>query len=70
MPRTYNTIQGDTWDWIAKKHYGDEFAIPPLLDANPEYMDVVIFPSGVALVIPELPEGYDADKTMPPWRSS
>lgn len=52
--RSYTTITGDTWDSIAKKVYGDDHAFPELMDANPDYMDILIFDGGMALRIPEL----------------
>lgn len=65
---TYKTVQGDTWDLIAYKLYGNVFFTPPLLEANPAYIDTVIFPSGISLSIPELPSSYIEDADTPPWR--
>lgn len=67
---TYMTIQGDTWDYIAFKLYGDAFMIKPLLDANTSYLDMVIFPSGMILNVPELAQSYFEDQNLPPWRDN
>lgn len=64
----YKTIQGDTWDLIAFQKYGNAFFTPPLLEANPAYLDMVIFPAGVVLNIPELLTAYVDAANTPPWR--
>lgn len=62
----YITIQGDMWDSIAKRLYGTEAALNVLLGANQQYADIVMFPAGIILRIPE----YIAPNvsTLPPWR--
>ena len=66
MRKTYTTIQGDMWDMMAKRIYGDEAALNVLLEANQRYADMVVFPAGVELDAPE----YTAPVTsmLPPWR--
>lgn len=64
----YVTQQGDTWDIIAKRLYGDELRMHELLIANAEYRTVVIFPAGVALNVPELADSVNADDTLPLWK--
>lgn len=68
--KVYRTIQGDTWDLISFRQYGSEFCTPLLLEANSQYLDMVIFPSGVRLSVPDLPEGYRHSSAVPPWRES
>lgn len=62
----YTTIQGDTWDMIAKKVYGDEKKLDVLMAANFDSLDYVVFPAGVAVNIPELDGQADSD--LPEWR--
>ena len=62
----YSTIQGDVWDMIAFKVYGDTDLTYLLLDANPAYVKTTIFDSGVLLTVPEAPEETTSD--LPPWR--
>ena len=50
----YTTIQGDTWDSIAFKIYGDEYKVQLLMEANREYMDIFVFSGGLELKCPEL----------------
>lgn len=52
--KVYLTSYGDMWDMIAKKTLGDEKYTKHLLDANPEYLKIVIFPEDVAIKIPEV----------------
>lgn len=63
---TYSTVSGDTWDMIAKAVYGEERYAALLMEANPKLLDYFVFPEGIILVIPEVPE-ESAD--MPDWRS-
>lgn len=67
MNRTYRTIQGDTWDMIAYKIYGNELYMNELLEANAKYQDVVIFPAGITLIIPEISR-ITEPKVLPPWK--
>jgi len=63
--RTYTTVQGDAWDMIAYKMYRDEYQMDKLIEANTDYIDVVIFSAGTVLNIPEI-----APKSItvkPPW---
>lgn len=63
----YTTIQGDTWDMIAKKVYGNEMRADYLMSNNVRLLDIVIFPSGIIINVPELPKELDGD--LPPWRN-
>lgn len=64
--RNYTTIQGDTWDMIAKKVYDDESYTSLLMEANPQLLDYFVFPDGIVITVPEKPEETD---DMPEWRS-
>lgn len=64
--KTYRTIQNDTFDTIAYRICGDEMQCVKIMEANPDYMDVLLFPAGVELNLPELkkrPRVAD----LPPW---
>ena len=63
---TYSTIQGDVWDMIAFKVYGDTDLTYLLLDANPAQVRTTVFDAGVILNVPEAPEETTSD--LPPWR--
>lgn len=63
---SYTTVQGDTWDIIAKKVYGNEMKADFLMANNFQALDTFIFPEGIVLNTPDLPEEQDDD--LPPWR--
>jgi len=53
MPR-YRTVEGDTVDAIAWKHYGRESAALAILEANPRLADHgPVLPAGVEIDLPE-----------------
>lgn len=65
---TYTTLQGQTWDNIALKVYGDERYAYYLMQNNYAYLDTLVFSAGTVLSTPALPEELDGD--LPPWRNS
>lgn len=64
--RVYKTIQGDTWDGIAVKVYGDEKYMPELLEANQAYREIIIFPANVSLSLPDIQT--QTTTILPPWK--
>ena len=64
---TYTTENGDKWDSIALKVYGDETKADWLIDNNLFYVSVFEFSAGTVLKTPELPE--ERSGNLPPWRS-
>lgn len=67
---TIITIQVDTWDTIARRAYGDEKAAQALMEAreNIRLLDYQIFPGGVHVAVPVLPEETQQDSGLPEWR--
>lgn len=63
----YVTIQGDTWDMIAYKVYGDELKADVLMQANPRLLDYVVFPACITLQCPAIEVETDFD-TAEEWR--
>lgn len=63
----YETISGDTWDLIAYKLYDNEYVVDKLMEANPIYLDIAIFPAGVQLVVPDLEAAVIVSTDLPPW---
>lgn len=53
----YTTIQGDTWDLVAHKKYGNEKQCHLIMQANPKHLrqGILFFPAGVVLNIPDGP---------------
>lgn len=66
MLKTYTTVQGDMWDSIAQKLYGAEETLNVLLEANQQYKDVVVFPAGLVLTVPDYSAPVSSE--LPPWR--
>ena len=64
---TYTTKQGDMWDSIGHKQYGNARAMTELINANQQYADIYIFPAGVVLEIPDLEQHAD-NTQVPPWK--
>ena len=65
--RNYMTKQGDTWDMIAHKCYEDgEMWMSTLITINSDYADIVEFPAGIYLIIPD--KNYNNPDYVPPWR--
>jgi phage tail protein X len=62
----YITVQGDTWDAIAYRLWGEERLFMELVSANPRHLDVVLFPAGVELHVPPAPDRF-IKQELPPW---
>ncbi len=69
MSSTYQTKLGDTFDSIAFALLGDEKYTRELMEANPGYLDVVIFSGGGSLTIPDINSSNSIPGNLPPWRS-
>ncbi len=66
--RWYTTVQGDTWDMIAKKVYGDEMLLYLLMDYNPDFIHIIVFDSDYVLEVPPLSdEDIDEDDREQLW---
>lgn len=65
----YLTAQGDTFDLLALRNYGEEQLSSIIISENPDYADVLIFEQGILLTIPII-ENAETPETLPPWRRS
>lgn len=63
------TQDGDRWDSIAWRYYGDVKHVPLLIEANPHVPIVEVLPGGLNLAIPVI-EAEDATalEALPPWK--
>lgn len=66
MASNYKTMQGDTWDSIAYRLWGRENLMHQLILANPDYTDMLIFPAGTVLAVPDVESSTPAS-SLPPW---
>jgi len=60
------TREGDTWDAIAWRYYGNAYRYPPIIAANPQVPMTPVLPAGIVLTIPVLPREPDT-QSLPPW---
>ena len=67
--KTVKTKQGDTWDILAKRCYGNERFMDVLIKANPNYQEVMFFSAGVILDVPAIDTSSNAlQMNLPPWK--
>ena len=67
MATEYITQQGDCWDAIALRLWGDEHLMDRLIAANIEHMDMLEFPAGVRLNVPDGVKKPEITMELPPW---
>ena len=60
-------IQGETFDRLAYRLYGEERMSHYIRQYNTQYSDVVIFEGGEELTIPVLSE-IESKESLAPWR--
>lgn len=65
--RPYTCRAGDTFDLLAGQAYGEETMASVLIEANPDYADMVVFDGGEELSLP-LVSTVSTPDTLPPWR--
>ena len=64
----YRSVEGDTVDLIAFRHYGDEALAPAIFDANPGLADLgPILPPGTLVRLPD-PESLPPPEAPAPIR--
>lgn len=63
----YTTKEGDMFDMIALNFYNEEKMATTIIEANPDYADVVIFDADIELIIP-IVQDTEGTETKPPWR--
>lgn len=61
------TQDGDRWDLLAYKFYGDAMRFEPIIVANPAVPMTPVIPSGLTLYIPVLDDEPEYE-VLPPWR--
>lgn len=66
----YITIEGDRWDTIAYKAYGDALRIKELLEANKGLPIEKTLPAGIKINVPILEGESDevSGELLPPWK--
>ena len=66
---TVTTVQGDTWDTIAQRVYGNTLRTQNVMEAreNVRLLDFQMFPAGIEVTAPEIDESILQDD-LPEWR--
>lgn len=69
MTSTERSLQGDTWDSVAKRCLGDEHLAPAVMAVNFAYREMTVFPEGITITLPEI-SGSQLKKelNLPPWK--
>lgn len=63
------TTEGDRWDLIAHRYYGDASRLTPLAEANEHLRLLPVLPSGLLLRVPILDDDADLlPDEVPPWK--
>ncbi len=62
------TADGDRWDNLAWRYYGDAYAYEGIIRANPDVPIIPVLPAGIRLLIPVIdPPSPSASSDLPPW---
>lgn len=68
---TITTQQGDTWDKLSKKIYGNELYMDVLINANIKHRKTLVFSAGVKLEVPEIDTtNASTVDALPIWKRS
>jgi len=67
--KQYRAAQGDVWDLLSYRLYGDEGFTHVLLAANPELQHIVQFEEATMINVPDRPETRaQSSSNLPPWK--
>ncbi|TNG92253.1 hypothetical protein FHQ28_08785 [Pasteurellaceae bacterium USgator11] len=59
--------QGERWDLLAYRYYGDIGEINRLINANPHLSFCEVLPTGETLLVPVIERTTDSQADLPPW---
>lgn len=63
---THISAEGERWDQLAHRYYGDPLQYERIVAANPHVPLTVTLPSGLTLSIPVI-DTSDLSEELPPW---
>lgn len=66
--KQYRPIQGDTWEKLSYKIYGNSGHVRELIEHNPQMRMIEYFDGGEVVSYPKLSESENAALNLPPWR--
>jgi phage tail protein X len=62
----HTTTEGERWDQLAWRYYGDARRYLPIVQANPHVPISATLPAGLTLAIPVL-QPLPTTEDLPPW---
>jgi phage tail protein X len=62
------TTDGDRWDLLAWRYYGDPHGYERIITANPELPITPRLAGGIKVRIPVIPDAPAATAGLPPWK--
>lgn len=62
------TAEGERWDLLAWRYYGDAHRYEPIIRANPGVPITPVLAGGQRLRIPVLADPAPAAAALPPWK--
>ncbi|MGO1073234.1 tail protein X [Lysobacter sp. CA199] len=63
---THITTEGERWDQLAYRYYGNALQYERIIAANPDVAITATLPAGLALSIPVI-EQQPLQTELPPW---
>jgi phage tail protein X len=66
----HRTQEGDRWDTLAWKYYGDGTKLEPLFEANPGVPRYAVLPGNQEIIVPVIAQETKTipDSKLPPWK--
>ena len=61
------TKEGERWDMLAYRYYGDALAYERIVAANPHVAVTPVLAGGLMLAIPVVEETETLTEDLPPW---
>ena len=62
------TVDGERWDALAWRYYGNAERYEPIVAANPAVAIVPVLSGGIVLRIPILDKEVPTPEGLPPWK--
>jgi phage tail protein X len=68
----HTVVEGERWDTLSWRYYGNPFAYGRIIEANPAINIVPVLPSGVTVLVPLLTVAEQTvqrdTSNLPPWK--
>ena len=66
----HNARPGQRWDNLSSLYYNDDFGYKPIVNENPQYLNVISFEGGEVIRIPaqNITTETTTNPGLPPWK--